>query len=442
MCCFMKKLAHNLFFFALIFTLFLSNSVYSQDVEGYKNPAFFKITDEVVNPDLKPFTATINGIGNNLIGKDGGFEPVVYRNRYLANKNSKDIIYANPQQLSHFNSLKEGALDNADVYVYRIENEQFQLVRQDKIRKDGFHVSGWQLIESERSLVAPQSLQYWFKWAPYNRSDVKYYFTVSAVDSNGNESGPAVPVAVIKPPNIKKARKQKTGKQKTDKQEVKNELVKFKKKSIWPDSTPPDTPENLKVAVTEDSSLLLTWDASKAGDVRGYRVYQSEYPPEAHKGYYVELEGEAVTKQQHIHDGDMIIVSKKFYKGSRKKYLSNRLWGAKSRLLFNNDLVKFFSDENPNADWKLVKHTKNTPVEDPGETFLRISLKQKQKVSLGMYNHSGIGQQWYSVLEEKPYKIEVWLRSSHGGKVSFRIPGFYAKNIRQDQPFKFVPGKE
>ena len=50
----------------------------------HAQPAQFRVTADVVQENVLPFTATISGVGNSLINEGGGFEPVVYSTRYLA----------------------------------------------------------------------------------------------------------------------------------------------------------------------------------------------------------------------------------------------------------------------------------------------------------------------------------------------------------------------
>ena len=51
------------------------------------------------------------------------------------------------------------------------------------------------------------------------------------------------------------------------------------------------------------------------------------------------------------------------------------------------------------------------PVEDGGRSYLEISLARGKSMAVGRPNHAGRDQDYYDVLEMKPYRIEVWLRS-------------------------------
>ena len=60
----------------------------------------------------------------------------------------------------HFDTLREGFLDGADVRVYRITNGKFNLVREDKVAEGGFHVSGWVRAMKNDAVVPPNTTQY------------------------------------------------------------------------------------------------------------------------------------------------------------------------------------------------------------------------------------------------------------------------------------------
>lgn len=397
----------------------------------YRNPASFRITDEVVNPNLTPFAATISGFGNSLVNEGSGFEPPVYRNKYIATESAPNRVVAQPMMLSHYDTLREGFLDGAAVHVHRIENGRFRMVRQGHIQEGGFHVSGWLPLLQGDEVLPADARSYTFRWANYNRPDAKYFFTVRAMDYSGNLSSPAVAFSIDRPAKVVEGA-------------VSNKTVKFRPSSLSLDSTAPPVPRNLRGRIGNDGLLTLEWDPVETGDLAGYVVYRSDYPPSEQKGHYFDIAEKASSSDQYIKAGDMVIVSKKFYAASRNRYLSNRVWGAwnEYRILLPG-LVDFFSDESEFKSWELMPHEAGSPVEEGGETYLKLRLSASEKAALGIYNHSGTAQSWYPVLEAKPYKIEFWMRAQEGsGRARFILTGFYHDSVPSVHPIEFQATSE
>ncbi len=398
--------------------------------ENYNAPAHFKVATEVVNPNLQPFTATIGGVGNSLINAGAGFEPVVFRTRLMATEDSPDRIIAKESDITNWDTLREGALDGATVQVYRIAGGQFQLVREDQVAAGGSAASGWLTATPNNTVIPAGQTNFQYHWQNYNRPGTPNYFAVRSIDNSGNVSDFSNTVTIERPPVI--------GKSQAD-----NSLVPLQATSSFLDPTPPAAPSQLRVNNTADGSLSLEWTAVDASDLAGYQLYRSDYPPERHKGYYLQLAKIPETPSQHIRKGDMVIVSKKFYSASRKRFHTNRVWGAETEnRLFMPGLVNFFPDEDPDMFWELVPHPENTPVSEPGETFIRLKLNTEKPVLLGMYNHAGTDQDWYDVLEPKTYRVEAWIRHEGNGRVQFKLPGFFNTAPNIIQPIEFKPGRE
>jgi hypothetical protein len=372
-------------------------------------PAHFRVTAETVNADLQAFTATIDGFGNSLTPAGAGFEPIVFRDRYLATEDAPDRVVVEASTISNWDTFREGLLDGAEVRVYRIADGQLRLVREDRVAAGGSHASGW-LPASRQDMVVPADHpSFTFRWEEWNRPDASYYFTVRAVDGSGNYSAPAKAVEVKSPARLVSG-------------EVDNGETPYSQRSLTLDSTPPAAPASLRGKLTANGGLTLTWQRPDDRDVAGYVVYRSDYPPEQHRGYYLQLANEGRAADQPIKAGDMVIVSKKFYATSRSRYFTNRVWGAENaHAVLQQPMIDFFPDEQPEQkSWALVKHDKGTRVEQPGETFLEVRLGAGQGATVGSYNHSGTAQDWYPVLEKnKKYKMEVWLRKSGAGQVRF-----------------------
>ena len=148
-------------------------------------PAQFRVTSEVVQERVQPFAATIAGAGNSLIDEGGGFEPVVYRTKLMALESAPDRVVASASALSHFDTLREGFLDEALVQVYRIENGSLQDGARGSCRRRRLPCERLAAAIAEDRLVAPSSPRFSFRWEPWNRPRATYYFTVRAVGASG-----------------------------------------------------------------------------------------------------------------------------------------------------------------------------------------------------------------------------------------------------------------
>jgi hypothetical protein len=400
--------------------------------ETISRPAVFRVTADIVNRDMLPFNAIIGGFGNSLIREGAGFEPVVFRNKLIALEDSPDRIVATPDSMTIWDTLREGFLDQATVHTYRIENGRFRMVREDKVATGGAHASGWLRALADNQVIARGTTRFSFRWESWSRPRAKYYFTVRAIDKYGSLSPAAPAVEIESPEKLDKA------------PAAQNALVAFKPaRALFSSPKPPPTPRGLRGKLGGDGILTLEWEMVDSPDLAGYVVYRSDHPPQQHGGYYLRLAGTPKSADQNIRAGDMVIVSKKLYSPSRSRDLSNRVWKAASEYeKLMPGLLRNFPDEIPGITWSLVPHAANTPVEEPGETCLKLQLAAGTKETLALFNHSGTGQHWYDVLEKKTYKVEVWLRQEGSGTVQFRVGGFYSTAPQKIKPVIFSVGRD
>ena len=378
---------------------------------GADGTARFEVTDEVVNPDLQPFTATIATVGNgsSFIEPGSGFEPNVFRNLVYATEDAADRVHAAPKDVSGYDMWRSGAFDGAEIDVFRIENGAFRHVRRDRVAEGGHHASGW-IEVTGREVAAPDATRFLWSWGKRFRPGVPYWFTIRAVDAEGRVSAPAAAVSVEKPQAGEKRRR-----------DLPNDTVPLKGPT---EETNPalGAPENLAARVTADGVVELTWDPAD-GPVAGYRVFRSDYPPEAQRGYFFDLAGDGAP----IRKGDLVMIRKKFYAASREALASNRIWGAsQAQSLAGKRLLNGFSDEAENGRWELRPHDEGTPVAEPGETYLHLSVDRGRKARIGNWTHAGTGQDWYPVLQPgRSYRMEVWLRGASEGPVTFEMDGSF-----------------
>lgn len=366
--------------------------------------AHFRVRPEVVNPDLPAFTATVEELGNgsDLTSGGGGFEPIIFRDMIIAEADSPDSILADPNVISHFDSWPEGAFDGAEIEVLRIVSGAFKTVREDRVAEGGYHASGWlPVLPSDRIIPADQT-RYLLSWEGYNRLNGPWYYTVRAVDDAGRLSPPAKAVE-IQPP----AKPKPVGEKQT--------LIKT---SASNDAADLRAPGNLSGRITISQTLMLSWDPVPGA--KGYMIQRSDLPPERHTGYGIRLAGQG----EPIRKGDMVILRKKFMLPPRAQVVTNRIWNTDyARSTFGNPLLPGLANEGGGLS-RLVPHPADTPVPDPGETYLEIRLNDGKSFTLGKYNHGGTNQDFYPVLDPgKTYRFEVWLRGDGNITATFRLDG-------------------
>ncbi|MEL6799958.1 MAG: hypothetical protein AAFO80_08760 [Pseudomonadota bacterium] len=372
--------------------------------------AAFTVTDRVINEDLLPFTATIEAIGNgHRLVRGGAFEPVVFRHQFIATGGTDRAIQTTWDQLTASDSWRTGAFDGAEVEVLRIANGAFQRVRTGTITLNGYQANGW-VEETRGRHVAANSPRYTFTWDRWSQPDTAYYFTVRTLDSDGRRSVAAPAVSVVHPGEI-------------ERRGGGGDLKKMR--SIDRASDRVREPANLRATLTAEGRVDLTWDAVPGA--AGYAVYRSDTNPANHTGHQIVLTDSGPAVQA----GDMVIMRKKFYRADRAEIPSKRMWGARQiRNAFGSRMIRRMSDDDTGANWHLVPHDPETPVADPGETFLRVAPKSGETLQIGIFNYAGTAQVWYDVLEPgRDYTFEAWIRSTDGGPVTFALEGHYAGAI-------------
>ncbi|MEM6827500.1 MAG: carbohydrate binding domain-containing protein [Pseudomonadota bacterium] len=384
------------------------------------NTAHFVVTDTVVNEDVQPFTATIGAIGNgHRLSKDSGFEPLVFRTMIQTTASSPNRILAEPTSLSNFDAWRTGALDGAEVEILRIVNGAFRSVRKDRVAVGGHQASGWISVLPNDRVLPSDTNQYEFAWAAWNRPGVPYYFTVKAVDGQGRVSQQSRVVEVVPPDPIPKR--------------AKAEKSKLVARRVSQAGAELPAPTGFTAQLTERGVLQLEWDL--VDGARGYVVLRSDVPPAQHRGYYLALEGKGTA----IEAGDLAIIRTRFVGAERGKRLTNRVWAAnRPGRTFRNSLLGW-SDDAAGGNWELVSHDLDTPVAEPGETHLRFELAQGERFAVGHFNHSGLEQSFYEVLEPgRRYRVEVWMRGRSVSPVTFAITGFYAGRDSRIAPAQFA----
>lgn len=367
--------------------------------------AEFRVTDKAVTAPVAPFTATVLEIGNgDSFFPAGGFEPFIFRTQLQAIGDGTDVIPVGRNEISGFDTWRDGAFDGAEVEVLRVEKGAFVSVRKDRIAPGGFRASGWKELVSG-GVLPIQSRQYVYTWSNFNDGQRPYYFTVRAVDAKGRLSAPAEAFSTTRPRELK-AKGQKP------------DLLKMKLDPSAAVSGDLPAPGGLGGEITPSGALKLTWDAVP-GAV-GYIPYVSDYSPEEHRGYAIALEGKGAP----IRAGDLIQLRAKVLDTDPTRLLTNRVQGAWQFLKPILGLMRSSPNSPKGAPWELRPHEAGTPVTDAGETYLHADLSKTGALDIGGATISGTDQDFYEVLDPaQSYRLDVWLRGDPGTKAQLVIDG-------------------
>lgn len=362
-------------------------------------PAVFQVTTDILNKDVEPFTVTVGGYGNTLkrAGR-GGFEPGMFRSRLTASADSTDRVIADGDgDLSFFDSYASGYLDNADVRVYRVVNGELKLVRTDKVPEGGTVIEKWR---TPGETISPEAREAAFSWPDWARPTAERWFTVFAINADGTLS-PAGNVTKLPFAKVAKGGK------------AQNQTIQFQAPKKAAGLPAPAAPGNVQARLDDNGLIRLTWEPSASEGVVGYKIGYSDTDPSNLRGMYLQLSRQPANPDEAVKTGDMIIVSK-LMAPFKPEYLSNRI-GA-----LGSALSKWLPYGVPNpiaaqeGQWRMVSHPANTPVENPGKTYLEVTVKQgdTQKIGLsGIPDISTTQQTFYQVPEETEYTMEVWMKA-------------------------------
>jgi hypothetical protein len=390
-------------------------------------PAVFEVTADVINEDLEPFTFTAPAFGNTLqrTGK-GGFEPATFRTKFNATRNHPDRIY-NAQAISHFDSYASGYLDGAEVRVFRLINGELKIVRTDTVAASP--IEEWN-FGNGRKVIDTSNTTSQFKWAEWSRPGATRWFTVVAVDTAGNVSAPADPVRVQRPVAEKNA-------------QAKSPRKNFQARGG--DKTPPPAPENFQATVQDNGVITFSWDPVQAEDLAGYRIGRTDADPASHRGTYLELAETASGPEEHIRKDDLIFVSESMIDFSTD-WLSHRLANLHRivRSYLPDGIPNGFDPrKTPGKTWRLAPHSEDTPVKDPGEVYLEMTLREGDTELVGksgIPDISTTAQDYYPVpTDGAEYVMEVWMKADRADRapVTFtwdgdnRVGGFVGEHPLQ-----------
>lgn len=383
-----------------------------------QRPSAFTVTTDVVNVGVQPFTVTMPAFGNNLNRESNdGFEPLNFRSQMFAGEDSADrIIPAAKNSLTGYNSWGSGYLDGGRARVYRIVDGKMTLVRTANIPTGGTVITDWNVDTSK--VIDPKTFEGFWGWDDWSRPGTTDWFTVFSVDNAGNiRAGGTVSV------------KRPDGKHQGMPPQ-KNLRTDFKADPKLPDESAPAAPLNVKAELTPENLVRLTWEAPEDPEVAGYILAQSDVNPSGQRGVFIQLADKPDERDKWIKKGDMIIVEKEIRVFDRK-VISNRLGNLErisGQFYQGNVPNNFFPNEIPGKTWTIVDHAKNTPVNEPGRTYLDMTLRQGDTEKIGKSNIPDISttkQDYYPVPKSVEYKMEVWMKADRtdAPPVTFEFDG-------------------
>ncbi len=391
-------------------------------------PAQFTLTTDVVNKDVPRFTATLGTFGNTLILRNNGaMEPYQFRDRIWAEQDAADRIYSGGW--SSWGTLKSGFLDGADVMVFRPVNGRMKLVRQDRVTEGGSVSEDWRQYRRNET-VKPATTSYTFAWDEKTEAGHPVWLTIYAIDKAGNFSEPAEPVQLT------------SGHASSGKPQ--NETFRYDTPRRAKDTEAPAPPKNLKAEPAEGDLVKLSWDPSPSDDLQGYLLGFTDSDPTKHRGEYLELAGKAESPEQEIKKGDWVVVSKEIRKLAPEMISVFQRKNDRMAPKYYPLLVHFNPYETPGKTWDYADHPEDTPVENPGATYLELTLPEGESAKLQGKDLSTDEQSWYNVPLNQDYVVEVWMKadSADAKPVKFFVDGS-SKDVGNALPsFTFQPTTE
>lgn len=402
--------------------------------------ARLEVTDRVIAPDPGPFSVTLSmhhpvGNGATILRQGSGFEPIIYRDWLQATEDAPDRVIAAPHDISLWNTLANGALDGAEIEILRIENGAFRVVRRTHVPKGGFQAGGWRPGFPGGRAIAPSARSHIFSWDAWNRPNAPSYLRLRAVDRAGRPGRASGIAVVTSPAKIPMA----------DKNRFKA-LVSVPWQSTIETETPDrnlQAPRGFAARQGRGGEVVLSWKADDDPRRAGWVLEISDTLPSTHRGYYIELaapEGEAAPPVQ---AGDLVRISKRITRPGLD-FFTNRVWSARQETrILRQGLTPGFADEDPARRWHLAEHAANTPVSEPGETYLEMELAEGSHIVLEAATDSGTAQSWYPVLEpNRAYRVSFWARADRATGLRFELGGFHAEAAQRVKPIAFQVGKD
>lgn len=387
--------------------------------------AHFRITGSVAAAAADPVSATIGSFSEGKLMPGGNFEPVQYRTQMSASADAPqgqpDLVPVSPTDLTSFDSLREGALDGAELSVLRIENGTLREVRRSSVAAGGFVASGWMPSMNAQISVGSGGNRADMHIDDWERGGVPRWFSVRAYDRQGRLSDYADAAEIAVPETRQKPEPAVTSNSADNKPAFEGDA--------WaaPDRDGPAAPTGLSARYEEPGRVILNWDGGGRG-IAGYIVYRSYTPPQKMRGFRLELNPDGGVP---VRQGDMLILRKEFLSPRPEDILSDRIWGAGEARWTRPRLIDDLPDDSGRGPtWTMERHPDDAGQDWGQNSFLRVNLPGSSVLRIGTHNHSGTAQDWYHVLQPGvPYRVSVRLRGDRPGQAVFRLAGPYARSV-------------
>jgi hypothetical protein len=385
----------------------------------------FIVTDRIVAmPSPSRLTATVDntfGAGARFT-PFGGFEPGALRLRLEPQANAPDQVVLSPTEADQYETLREGALDGAEVDVLRIESGAMRLVRHDRVAEGGHMASGWRNLTRKGKLIAPQAHEMTVGWRRWERPDAPIWFSLRAVSASGARSAAADAVASRSPADMADGGTEAT-------------WVSFDIPEEEGRGAAPAAPRDLRARALADGRIKLSWATPEGAAPAGYELLRAYASPEAFKGFGLRLAGDGPP----VRKGDMVFVRRLVDSYSRRTFLNDRVWNAGPTRRISPPPHDIWSDEDPDRRALMMPHEPGDPVTEGGRSYLRLELGPSATETIRVYNHASMNQDYYEVLRPGTYHVSFWIRSVRPGLATFRLRGTHQRDVR---PIRVASGPE
>jgi hypothetical protein len=378
--------------------------------------ASFAILDRVAAAPAPNAGAVISDFGGGAEFSNGGdFEPLAFRTSLTAvvdaPADAPGLLRADVRALSQYFMLREGALDGADVTVFRLENGRLHIVRDGRIPPGGFHASGWIPTERAENRLAPDTRAACVPLPQGLRPGTALWLTVRAMEDGDALSPTATPVRAL--PADPRAAKRKLSR------------ITIPGKGPapveWPGAATLSAPRDAAAIPCRDG-VGLSWRAPERGSPIGYLPYLSTTPPDDMRGFGIDL-GDG----PRLRAGDLAIVRAQIDDLSRAHLISDYAWDSPTAIrAFRPAMLRSWPEQTPGARWRLHLLTPTEGAAEGSRAALALSIAPggRQALSLGL--HGGTGQSFYPVLRPgAPYVISAWIRANREGRGALRLGAPY-----------------
>jgi hypothetical protein len=388
----------------------------AQDAQAGDVPAAFAILDRVVAAPAPNAGAVIGVFGGGADFSNGGdFEPLAFRTSLTAvvdaPADAPGLLRADVRALSQYFMLREGALDGADVTVFRLENGRLHVVRDGRIPPGGFHASGWIPTERAENRLAPDTRAACVPLPRGLRPGTALWLTVRAMEDGDALSPAATPVRAL--PADPRAAKRKLSR------------ITIPGKGPapveWPGAATLSAPRDA-AAIPCPDGVGLSWRAPERGSPVGYLPYLSTTPPEDMRGFGIDLGDGAALRA-----GDLAIVRARIDDLSRAHLISDYAWDSPAAArTFQPAMLGTWPEQAPEARWRLRLRSSSEGAPEGSRAALALSLAPSGQQALRLGLHAGAGQAFYPVLRPgASYVISAWIRADREGRGAVRLGASY-----------------